>query len=188
MILKEGIEKFSTTIESNLCQNLLYSGCGGSIGGEETRKLGMSVTLPSHFFGELTKTPYGCSVLKESGHFIEWCKELRAFKHSQKSVTSTKRIKSILWTMSQIGVNDASLQLLTDENIVQDIVSLAQNCTILSIRGYLILFILFEDKGCLFCFEYSFNELFGCRNIIPSWVECDYTTRNAIWNMRSTNY
>lgn len=127
--------KYSACIETELCQRMLFTGCGELIGGEESKELGLPVVLPPHFFGELTKSAYGCAVLKKSTYFTYWCAELRQVKSSKRIVVSSKLVKSIIWALAHIGMNDEGLLMILEANIIPEIISLAKNSTILSVKG-----------------------------------------------------
>lgn len=54
---------------------------------------------PSHFFGELTKTPEGCQYLRERGLVAELAEVVRL--HGMESVDQgvMTNVKSVLWAL-----------------------------------------------------------------------------------------
>lgn len=92
---------------------------------------------PPHFYGELTKTVEGCNLLREKGHFKLFADFVRNF--SMKKYTEGEEVlsqlKAVLWALGNIGATKNGLPFLEDEDIVKDIIDLAENSEILSLKG-----------------------------------------------------
>jgi rapamycin-insensitive companion of mTOR len=92
---------------------------------------------PPHFYGELTKTEEGCNLLREKGHFKLFANFVRNFpleKHSE-AEASLGQLKAVLWALGNIGATKNGLPFLEEEDIVKDIVSMAESSDILSLKG-----------------------------------------------------
>lgn len=92
---------------------------------------------PPHFYGELTKTEEGCNLLRERGHFKLFADYVRNFsleKHDQVEA-SLGQLKAVLWALGNIGATKNGLPFLEEEDIVKDIVEMAESSDILSLKG-----------------------------------------------------
>ncbi|KAG0742053.1 hypothetical protein G6F57_008738 [Rhizopus arrhizus] len=91
---------------------------------------------PPHFYGELTKTEEGCTLLRQKGHFQLFANYVRKFSAEKTdSGESLSQLKAILWALGNIGATKNGLPFLEEEDIVKDIVYLAENSQILSLKG-----------------------------------------------------
>ncbi|WVW80639.1 hypothetical protein I302_102625 [Kwoniella bestiolae CBS 10118] len=90
---------------------------------------------PTHFLGELTKTPEGCQLIKEKGIVAEFAEIVRL--HGMEAVDQgvLTNLKSVLWALGNIGSTEGGLPFLEDEEIIEDIVEIAEQSPILTIRG-----------------------------------------------------
>ncbi|KAI9257881.1 Rapamycin-insensitive companion of mTOR, middle domain-containing protein [Sporodiniella umbellata] len=91
---------------------------------------------PPHFYGELTKTDEGCNLLRQKGHFKLFSNYVRSFSLDQdNSEEFLCQLKAVLWALGNIGATKNGLPFLEEEDIVKDIVHLAENSQILSLKG-----------------------------------------------------
>ncbi|ORY65669.1 hypothetical protein LY90DRAFT_700655 [Neocallimastix californiae] len=98
----------------------------------------LSSEILPHFYGELTKTPQGCSLLERKGHFKHFVEYIKAY--SKKNIISTNKIlklKAVLWAVGHIGSTKNGVSFLIEDGIINTIIKLAENSTILSIKGFL---------------------------------------------------
>jgi len=122
-----------------------------------------SDVLP-HFYGELTKTPQGCSLLQKKGHFKHFVDVIRTY--STKNILSTSKIlklKSVLWAVGHIGSTKNGILILIEEGIIKHIISLAENSTILSVKGtcfFILGLIAKTSKGCMILKECGWETPF----------------------------
>lgn len=56
-------------------------------------------TVPSHFYGEMSKTELGCQVLHEKGHFSEFSDFIRQHGLECGDPELILKLKSILWAV-----------------------------------------------------------------------------------------
>jgi len=77
----------------------------------------------------LVKTNKGVKLLKETGHFKKLITSLR----SSKSTVLEKRVA--LWAVGNIGRTKKGISLLKEENIIKDLLHIAENSDYLSLRG-----------------------------------------------------
>jgi hypothetical protein len=92
---------------------------------------------PPHFYGELTKTEEGCNLLRERGHFKLFANFVRNFS-LEKHVEGGEllgQLKAVLWALGNIGATKNGLPFLEEEDVVKDIISLAESSEILSLKG-----------------------------------------------------
>ncbi|KAK0530307.1 hypothetical protein OC842_003969 [Tilletia horrida] len=92
-------------------------------------------TVPPHFFGEMAKTAEGCALLEEKGHFSEFASFIRRHGKESDDVEIIAKLKSMLWTVGNIGVNHRGLNFLEAEDIISVIVEIAERSKVLSVRG-----------------------------------------------------
>jgi hypothetical protein len=123
-----GIEKYFADLENDLFKYLIHSDFDASSQKKH------SIDLFPHFFGELANTKRGCDILSSQSFFANWSLYIRRFKGSR-NINSSKRIKAILWSLGHIGTKEYGFKLLLSQNLISEIVRLAHNGTVLSIRG-----------------------------------------------------
>ncbi|KAI8987675.1 Rapamycin-insensitive companion of mTOR, N-term-domain-containing protein [Mycotypha africana] len=92
---------------------------------------------PPHFYGELTKTEEGCNLLREKGHFRLFADYVRNSSSNKfkESDTSLSQLKAVLWALGNIGATKNGLPFLEEENVIKDIVEMAETSEILSLKG-----------------------------------------------------
>lgn len=92
---------------------------------------------PPHFYGELTKTEEGCNLLRERGHFKLFADYVRNFslKKQDQVEASLGQLKAVLWALGNIGATKNGLPFLEEEDVVKDIVEMAESSDILSLKG-----------------------------------------------------
>ncbi|KAG0172866.1 hypothetical protein DFQ28_009870 [Apophysomyces sp. BC1034] len=90
---------------------------------------------PPHFFGELTKTEEGCNLLRESRHFQNLANYIRNYSVEHQDTEVLQQLKAVLWALGNIGATKNGLPFLEEEDIVKDIVFLAENSEVLSLKG-----------------------------------------------------
>nr|KIR45878.1 sterility protein Ste20 [Cryptococcus bacillisporus CA1280] len=90
---------------------------------------------PSHFLGELTKTPEGCELLKERGIVAEFAEIVRLHGMEGGDPSVLTNLKSVLWALGNIGSTEGGLPFLEDEEIIMEIIDVAEQSPVLTIRG-----------------------------------------------------
>jgi len=91
--------------------------------------------VPLHFYGELTKTTEGCKILEEKGHFDEFAQFILACKDEEDDTEVILKLKSCLWAVGNIGANDGGVPFLVKSEIVKDVVSIAEESNVISLKG-----------------------------------------------------
>lgn len=91
--------------------------------------------VPPHFYGEMAKTELGCQVLHEKGHFPEFALFIRQHGHEKEDPELILKLKSILWTVGNIGSSTGGLPFLEEEDIIPVILEIAEQSLVLSVRG-----------------------------------------------------
>ncbi|EPX70512.1 rictor [Schizosaccharomyces octosporus yFS286] len=90
--------------------------------------------LPLHFYGELVKSPEGCSVLESSGHFASFMDILKQYDGST-DLLRIRRLKSALWAIGNIGKAETGAYFLEEHDSVPLIVKFAEESSIPTVRG-----------------------------------------------------
>ncbi|KAI9321769.1 Rapamycin-insensitive companion of mTOR, middle domain-containing protein [Dichotomocladium elegans] len=90
---------------------------------------------PPHFYGELTKTEEGCNLLREKGHFQYFAKYIRSCALENLDAEVFQQLKAVLWAVGNIGSTRNGLPFLEEEDIVKDIVWIAEHSEVLSLKG-----------------------------------------------------
>ena len=85
--------------------------------------------MPVHLFGELIQTSAGADLIARKGFVKEYQQALFA----QETTMNEKR--SILWTLAHIGAHENGIKLIHETSLIKDIVELAENSPVLSLRG-----------------------------------------------------
>ncbi|KAH8104684.1 Rapamycin-insensitive companion of mTOR, N-term-domain-containing protein [Cristinia sonorae] len=91
--------------------------------------------VPPHFYGVMAKTDLGCQVLQEKGHFGEFVAFIRKHGLESEDQDIILKLKSVLWTVGNIGASERGLPFLEEEEIIPTIVDIAEQSLVLSIRG-----------------------------------------------------
>ncbi|SNX87974.1 related to protein ste16 [Melanopsichium pennsylvanicum] len=91
--------------------------------------------VPPHFYGELAKTPEGCRILQQKGHFAEFAHFIRQHGAETSDSEVINKLKSVLWAVGSIGANELGLPFLEAEDVVSQIVEIAETSLVLSVRG-----------------------------------------------------
>ncbi|OCU02585.1 hypothetical protein XELAEV_18008346mg [Xenopus laevis] len=91
------------------------------------------VYLPVHLYGQLVYHKTGCHLLEVQNVVPDLSYTVRS--PSLDKWDGVKQLKAALWALGNIGSSNWGLNLLQEENVIPDIVSLAQHCDVLSIRG-----------------------------------------------------
>ncbi|KAH9936411.1 Rapamycin-insensitive companion of mTOR, N-term-domain-containing protein [Fomitopsis serialis] len=104
-------------------------------GDEDEDALTLESMVPPHFYGVMAKTELGYQVLQEKGHFAEFAEFIR--QHGLESVDHDliMKLKSVLWAVGNIGATEGGLTLLEDEEIIPEIIKIAEESLVLSVRG-----------------------------------------------------
>jgi hypothetical protein len=84
-------------------------------------------------------------LLREKGHFKLFAKYVRNFslENHDKVEASLGQLKAVLWALGNIGATKNGLPFLEEEDVVKDIVELAESSDILSLKGYALNFMVF---------------------------------------------
>ncbi|KAI0322355.1 Rapamycin-insensitive companion of mTOR, N-term-domain-containing protein [Amylostereum chailletii] len=91
--------------------------------------------VPPHFYGEMAKTELGCQVLREKGHFADFSLFIRQHGLENEDSEVILKLKSILWTVGNIGATPGGLPFLEEEEIIPVILEIAEQSLVLSVRG-----------------------------------------------------
>lgn len=75
---------------------------------------------PPHFYGEITKTEEGCSILREKGHFPEFARYIRQHATESSDTTVLLKLKSALWAVVSCVYDEIGCSLA-------DVLSLGQH-------------------------------------------------------------
>ncbi|KAI0259840.1 Rapamycin-insensitive companion of mTOR, middle domain-containing protein [Gloeopeniophorella convolvens] len=102
---------------------------------DETEIQSFDGIVPPHFYGEIAKTDFGCQILHEKGHFPEFAHFIRQHKQEKEDPELILKLKSILWTVGNIGSSTRGLPFLEEEDIIPVILETAEESLVMSVRG-----------------------------------------------------
>ncbi|TRY97901.1 hypothetical protein DNTS_034131, partial [Danionella cerebrum] len=108
-----------------------------------------NVFLPVHLYGQLVHDKTGCHLLESQNVVSDLSYTVRCPVLDKWE--GIKQLKAALWALGNIGTSNWGLNLLHEENIIADIVALAHDCEVLSIRGiclYVLGLISKTKQGC----------------------------------------
>ncbi|KAG9304658.1 hypothetical protein G9A89_020222 [Geosiphon pyriformis] len=126
---------YVTQLEVLLATALKLGGDSGRDDEDDIKMQTFDGTTPPHFYGELAKTEEGCQLLRERGHFREFARFVREHGMERRDSSIVSKLKSVLWALGNIGASKSGLPFLEEENIIKDIVHIAENSEILSLKG-----------------------------------------------------
>ncbi|XP_040399238.1 rapamycin-insensitive companion of mTOR-like isoform X1 [Cygnus olor] len=107
------------------------------------------VYLPVHLYGQLVHHKTGCHLLESQSIVTDLSYTVRSPMLDKWE--GIKQLKAALWALGNIGSSNWGLNLLQEENVIPDIMALAQHCEVLSIRGtcvYVLGLIAKTKQGC----------------------------------------
>ncbi|XP_072527960.1 rapamycin-insensitive companion of mTOR isoform X2 [Salminus brasiliensis] len=89
--------------------------------------------LPVHLYGQLVHDKTGCLLLEAQNVVPDLSYQVRSPVLDKWE--GIRQLKAALWALGNIGSSNWGVNLLQEENIIPDIIALAQHCEVLSIRG-----------------------------------------------------
>uniref|UniRef100_A0A8C5FLC2 Uncharacterized protein n=1 Tax=Gadus morhua TaxID=8049 RepID=A0A8C5FLC2_GADMO len=92
-----------------------------------------NVYLPVHLYGQLVHDKTGCHLLEVQSVVPDLSYTVRS--PMLDTWEGIKHLKAALWALANIGSSNWGLNLLQEENVIPDILAMAQHCEVLSIRG-----------------------------------------------------
>ncbi|XP_068594516.1 rapamycin-insensitive companion of mTOR-like [Brachionichthys hirsutus] len=92
-----------------------------------------NVYLPVHLYGQLVHDKTGCHLLEAQSVVPDLSYTVRS--PMLDTWEGIKQLKAALWALANIGSSNWGLNLLQEENVIPDILALAQHCEVLSVRG-----------------------------------------------------
>uniref|UniRef100_A0A8D0CW57 RPTOR independent companion of MTOR complex 2 n=1 Tax=Sander lucioperca TaxID=283035 RepID=A0A8D0CW57_SANLU len=92
-----------------------------------------NVYLPVHLYGQLVHDKTGCHLLETQSVVPDLSYTVRS--PMLDTWEGIKQLKAALWALGNIGSSNWGLNLLQEENVIPDILALAQHCDVLSVRG-----------------------------------------------------
>ncbi|SPO40478.1 related to protein ste16 [Pseudozyma flocculosa] len=92
-------------------------------------------TVPPHFYGELAKTAEGCEILRQKGHFGDFAHFIRQHGLEHSDAELINKLKSVLWAVGNIGSTTLGLPFLEAEDVISQIIEIAENSLVMSVRG-----------------------------------------------------
>lgn len=101
----------------------------------EPDKIEGDARVPPHFYRELARTLEGCKLLREKGHFEEFAATIRDHGMETNDPDSLLKVKGCLWAVGNVGSMELGAPFLEETDVVQQIVRIAENHEIMSLRG-----------------------------------------------------
>ncbi|XP_037537084.1 rapamycin-insensitive companion of mTOR [Nematolebias whitei] len=119
-----------------------------------------NVYLPVHLYGQLVHDKTGCHLL-EAQNLVPDLSYMVRFPMLD-TWEGIKQLKAALWALGNIGSSNWGLNLLQEENVIPDILTMAQHCEVLSVRGtcvYVLGVISKTKQGCEVLKQYSWDAV-----------------------------
>ncbi|KZO96980.1 hypothetical protein CALVIDRAFT_480721 [Calocera viscosa TUFC12733] len=132
----------------------------GQDGTEEFMDPDFDGIAPPHFYGEMAKTELGCQIIHEKGHFAEFAQVIRQHGLEDEDRELIAKLKSVLWAVGNIGSHHHGFQFIEEEDILQNIIDIAEQSAVLSVRGtaYFVLGLLScTSEGAEILYEYGWE-------------------------------
>ncbi|KAG7088365.1 hypothetical protein E1B28_012368 [Marasmius oreades] len=127
---------------------------------EDEDHITFDATVPPHFYGEMSKTEFGCQILQDKGHFTDFAQFIRQHGYESEDPELIMKLKSILWAVGNIGATEGGLFFLEEEEIVPTVMDIANNSPIPSIRGtcfFILGLISSTSQGCEILDDYHWE-------------------------------
>uniref|UniRef100_A0A4W6FQT0 RPTOR independent companion of MTOR complex 2 n=1 Tax=Lates calcarifer TaxID=8187 RepID=A0A4W6FQT0_LATCA len=139
-----------------------------------------NVYLPVHLYGQLVHDKTGCHLLEAQVKTLS-CSNIRS--PMLDTWEGIKQLKAALWALGNIGSSNWGLNLLQEENVIPDILTLAQHCEVLSVRGtcvYVLGVISKTRQGCEVLKQYGWDAVRHSRRtlwpVTPDEVDTQLTS------------
>ncbi|XP_043966808.1 rapamycin-insensitive companion of mTOR-like isoform X1 [Gambusia affinis] len=119
-----------------------------------------NVYLPVHLYGQLVHDKTGCHLLEAQNVVPDLSYTVRS--PMLDTWEGVKQLKAALWALGNIGSSNWGLNLLQEENVIPDILALAQHCEVLSVRGtcvYVLGVISKTKQGCEVLKQYGWDAV-----------------------------
>ncbi|XP_028269113.1 rapamycin-insensitive companion of mTOR-like isoform X1 [Parambassis ranga] len=126
-----------------------------------------NVYLPVHLYGQLVHDKTGCHLLEAQNVVPDLSYTVRS--PMLDTWEGIKQLKAALWALGNIGSSNWGLNLLQEENVIPDILALAQHCEVLSVRGtcvYVLGVIAKTRQGCELLKQYSWDAVRHSRRML----------------------
>ncbi|XP_024908678.1 rapamycin-insensitive companion of mTOR-like [Cynoglossus semilaevis] len=140
-----------------------------------------NVYLPVHLYGQLVHDKTGCHLLEAQSVVPDLSYTVRS--PMLDTWEGIKQLKASLWALANIGSSNWGLNLLQEENVIPDIITLAQHCEVLSVRGtsvYVLGVISKTRQGCEVLKQYGWDAVRHSRRtlwpVTPDEVDAQLTS------------
>ncbi|XP_069819195.1 rapamycin-insensitive companion of mTOR isoform X2 [Dendropsophus ebraccatus] len=150
------------------------------------------VYLPVHLYGQLVHHKTGCQLLEVQNIVPDLSYTVRS--PSLDKWEGIKQLKAALWSLGNIGSSNWGLNLLVEEHVIPDIVALAQQCEVLSIRGtcaYILGLLSKTKPGCDILKQHNWDAVRHSRRhpwpVVPDDMEQLYHELSSIPSTLSLN-
>lgn len=91
--------------------------------------------IPPHFYRELTRTEEGCKLLDQKGHFLEFVSTIQEYGMQADDPEVIIKVKGCMWAVGNVGSMDRGAPFLEDSDVVEQIVKIAEEHSVMSMRG-----------------------------------------------------
>ncbi|KAH8879840.1 hypothetical protein GQ53DRAFT_21512 [Thozetella sp. PMI_491] len=102
---------------------------------EDEQEMEVDSHIPPHFYRELTRTEEGCRLLRDKGHFDEFVATIQDYGMQSEDPELIVKVKGCLWAVGNVGSMELGAPFLESCDVVEQIVRIAQEHEILSLRG-----------------------------------------------------
>jgi rapamycin-insensitive companion of mTOR len=128
-------DTYVTLVEASLARAYIDQASQKGTFNDELEDVDGIGLLPPHFYRELARTEEGCRLLRHSGHFYDFASCVRDFKMDEEDLEALTKAKGCLWAIGNVGSMELGAPFLEESEIVGDIVKIAENAEVISMRG-----------------------------------------------------
>ncbi|XP_067885233.1 rapamycin-insensitive companion of mTOR isoform X1 [Heterodontus francisci] len=150
------------------------------------------VYLPIHLYGQLVHHKTGCHLLEAQSIVPDLSYTVRS--PALDKWDGIKQLKAALWALGNIGSSNWGLNLLQEENVIPDVIALAQTCEILSVRGtclYVLGLLAKTKQGCDILKQHGWDSVRHSRTqpwpVAPDDMEQLYNELSSVPSTLSLN-
>ena len=127
-------DAYVTIVEASLAR-AMDENANSPRNADDTEERPVYGDVPPHFYRELTRTAEGCKLLEEKGHFEDFVSTIRDSGMESEDEEVILKVKGCLWAVGNVGSMALGAPFLEHSDVVQQIVSIAENSEIMTMRG-----------------------------------------------------
>ncbi|XP_013398176.1 rapamycin-insensitive companion of mTOR isoform X2 [Lingula anatina] len=124
------------------------------------RKIKKDVYVPIHLYGQLVQHKEGYELIEKQDYLQEYVDSIKY--QELRTDEDVLKLKAAMWAVGQIGSSAWGLQMLERENLVPELIKLAEECGVFSVRGtayYVLCLVASSRAGSDLLHEYGWESV-----------------------------